>query len=388
LYIETEEQLDEFVRQSMGCDCLAIDTEFHREKTYYPQLCLLQLAVRQGEGVQCFIVDPLSVGDLGRLSELMANPQTTKVLHAGDQDLAILYHALGMLPRPLFDTQRAATLLGHVQQQGLATLVKSYCDVSLDKSNSFTDWARRPLTKEQIAYAYNDVRYLPEIFSKMRQRLVEMGRLSWLDEEFERLSDPATYDQDPGDLWQRVKHSVSLRPQELNVLRELAIWREQAAQRHDYPRKWVLSDELMIELAKRQPQNEADVYLIRGAKEKLGRKWAQEVLKAVRRAQSQPKELWPERPARPSAPRGKAAQMDLLTALARQRAHENDIAFNVLAPRDELAALSGGQRRGLQLLQGWRKRLVGEELLALLGGQLSLSLDGDNLMVTKQPRTD
>jgi ribonuclease D len=382
LYIDTPEILQQFTQRASQACCIAIDTEFIREKTYYPRLCLIQLAARFASDEEYAIVDPLAISDLGPLRELLDNPQIVKVFHSCDQDVAILYHELGCLPKPLFDTQRAAQLLGHVQQIGLSAMVKAYCDIRMDKTDTYTDWAQRPLTETQLEYAYNDVRYLPRIYEIMYSELSELGRLSWLDEEFSRLSNEATYQSEICDAWKRVKHASSLKPRQLNALRELAAWRERVAQQRDYPRKWIISDEMLVEIARRLPQTSDELYHVRGAREKLSPSWVSAILHPVHVSRAMPSNEWPELDRVNVARRPRQAQLDLLTALVHQRASENRIAHGILASHDDIVSLASGKRDKLEVLKGWRREMVGAELVELLEGSIGLSLEGGRLRVT------
>jgi ribonuclease D len=378
LYINTQRALEEFVAASVDASILAVDTEFLREKTYYPQLCLLQIATEKHEA----LIDPFAKLDLKALVPLLADGRAVKVFHAGDQDRAILYQVLGAVVRPVFDTQRAALPLGLPQQMSLTALVKHYCDVSLKKGESFSDWAQRPLTQTQLAYAADDVRYLPAVYRKMTLELTESGRLSWLDDDLREMEDEDCYRVEPQDVWRKLKGVSALRGSQLAVIREIAAWREQVAQRRNLPRKWILSDELLVEIARREPDSLEDLFRTRTLKEKLGRKWSQEVLVAIRRAQSFSPDEWPVREPLPNRDAGTATKLDLMNAVLHHRAKELRIASTFLANRDELTRLAAGQREDLMILKGWRRELVGDELLRLLNGMLSLSLVNDELKVT------
>jgi ribonuclease D len=383
LYIKTPEALAGFVQRASLASVLAVDTEFIREKTYYPRLCLVQLAARFDADEEYVLVDPLAIADISALNELFCDTRIVKVFHSCDQDVAILYHDLGCIPTPIFDTQRAAQLLGHVQQIGLGPMVRAYCGIRMDKGDTFTDWAQRPLRATQLRYAYDDVRYLPRIYQTMRTDLIELGRLSWLDEEFARLSDPETYAYDIHDAWRKVKHSANLKPRQLNALRELALWREKTAQERDYPRKWIVSDDILVEVARRLPASSDELYQVRGVREKLSRGWVEALLAAIRTAEQVPASEWPEPPRQIHGRRAEAAQIDLITTLVHQRAFENRIVSNILASPDEIVSLASGQRRGLKVLQGWRRAMVGAELEELLDGRICLSLEDGSLKVTR-----
>jgi ribonuclease D len=378
LYIDTQQALEDFVTASKGAKFLALDTEFLREKTYYPQLCLLQIASEAGE----VIIDPLAPLDLKALIPLFTDERIIKVFHAGDQDRIILYQELGVATRPVFDTQRAALLLGMPQQMSLIALVKRCCGVSLNKDESFSDWAQRPLTPTQLNYAVEDVRYLPAIYAQMVAELTTAGRLAWLEDDFRAMADEVAYRTDEQDVWRRLKRVSSLKGSQLAVVREVAAWRERVAQRRDLPRKWVLSDDLLVAIARREPDSADSLFQIRGLKERLGRVWTREVLAAVRVALRAPQSEWPTVERKPGRSTTCVARLDLMNALLHHRAKELHIASSFLASHDELLRLAAGQRKNLALLKGWRRELFGEELLRLLDGQLALSLGGEELKVT------
>ncbi|MDR1015163.1 MAG: ribonuclease D [Coriobacteriales bacterium] len=377
-YIDTQQGLEEFAAELCGTPLLTLDTEFLREKTYYPQLCLVQVAADGREA----LIDPLAPLDLRALVPVLTDPRTVKVFHAGDQDCAILYQALGAVVRPVFDTQRAALLLGLPQQASLVALVRRFCGVSLKKGESFSDWAQRPLTETQLSYAIDDVRYLPLAYTRIVSELQEKGRLPWLEDEFRDMEDEERYRVDAREVWQRLKGVAALRGSQLATVREVAAWREQAAQERNLPRKWVLPDDLLVEVARREPASPEDLYRVRGIKERLGKRWSQEVLAAVERAQGLSPDQWPTPRRVPARDARCVASLDLMGALLHQRAKELHIATSFLAGHDDLARLAEGQREGLTILKGWRRDLLGNELLRLLEGGISLSLDDGDLKVT------
>ena len=245
-YIASQENLEAFVRRAASSSVLAIDTEFLREKTYYANLCLIQLAT----DAEVAVVDPFAIEDMKVLAPLLTDSSIVKLFHAGGQDLEILYRELGVLPAPLFDTQVAATLLGHTQQIGYGPLVHSLCGVNLKKSDSFTDWSRRPLSTSQLEYAADDVIYLPKMYRIMVEKLEAKGRLHWLDNDFAAMSDPAHYESDPFERYKRLKRVGQLTRRQLSAAREVACWREVTAQERDMPRKWVLTDEQIVAACK------------------------------------------------------------------------------------------------------------------------------------------
>jgi ribonuclease D len=362
IYIDNETQLREFCTQLAGNPWLTLDTEFVREKTYYPKLCLLQIS--NGEQIAC--IDPLAIEDLEPLFKLLYDPAIIKVWHACSQDLEIFAHLRGEIPAPLFDTQLAASLLGHGNQISYAALVKELCGVELDKSHSRTDWSRRPLSEEQLTYAIDDVRYLCDVYKKLRQELDASGRGEWLDEDFTALTDAQRYLVDMQNVWQQVKGFEILQDAQLAVLQALAAWREERAQKSDKPRRWIMNDELLLALAQAGPKD-ADGLSEAGLSDKARDRYGSKLLLLIRQAQATPKEQWPVvfRRDRPT-PEEKQLGKDLMKAV-KKAAQEHDIDPALLATRKTLNALIAGERN-LPVLQGWRKKIIGEHLLKIIEG--------------------
>ncbi len=377
MYIDNQESLEAFVERARSSSVLAIDTEFLREKTYYARLCLLQLATDE----EVAIVDPFAVDDLHVLVPLLSDPGIVKLFHAGGQDLEILYREVGMLPEPIFDTQVAAALLGHTQQIGYGALVHSICGVNLKKVDSYTDWSRRPLSESQLDYAADDVAYLPGIYREMCAMLDERGRRDWLAPDFAELSDPARYEADPRQRFRRLKRVSSLSRRQLSAAREVAAWREEQAARRDVPRKWVITDEQIVEACKREARTIDELFMVRGMREKLPTRDARAVAALVARGLDAPQDEWPVLDRASKSEPNVDAQLDLMEAVVRLRARENGIALQTLASRDDLARLARGYRDDVDGLRGGRRSMVGEELLELLAGRLALRLDGAELRV-------
>ena len=372
MYIATQENLAAFVERARSSSVLAIDTEFLREKTYYAKLCLLQMATDD----EVVIVDPFEMDDLSVLAPLLTDERIVKLFHAAGQDLEIILREVGVLPRPVFDTQIAAALLGHTQQIGYAALVHAECGVTLKKIDSFTDWSRRPLSDSQLEYAADDVAYLPRMYERMRAQLVELGRLAWLDRDFEDLADPKRYATNERERYRRLKRVSQLSRRQLAAAREVAAWRELEAQRRDVPRKWVVTDEQIVEACKREARTIDELFMVRGLSDRLSTKDARAVVSLISSALSAPPDTWPELDRCGKSEPNVDAELDLMSALVRLRAKENGIAFPTLASHDDLARVARGYREGVDLLRGWRRAIVGEELLELLDGRLTLSLDG------------
>lgn len=382
MFINNQKDLVAFVQRAASSPILAIDTEFLREKTYYAKLCLLQMGTRD----ETVIVDPFAVDDLRVLSDVLRSQTVVKLFHAGTQDIEILYRETGVMPEPVFDTQIAAALLGHTQQIGYGALVSNVCGVQLRKMDSFTDWSRRPLSKSQVEYAADDVVYLPQIYDHMMEDLQAKGRLKWLDADFAQLIDPAKYEQDDRERYKRLKRASQLNRKQLSAARELAAWREAKAKNHDIPRKWVITDEQIVEACKREACSIDELFMVRGISDRMSMKEAREVVAAIKRGLDLPRESWPstDKPMRNEA--NVDIQLDVMSALVRLRARQNDIAFQTLASHSDLSEVARG-RRDAEVLRGWRREIVGNELLELLDGQLTIGLEDGELKVTERQRS-
>ncbi len=379
VYIANQESFEAFLDRARSSSVLAIDTEFLREKTYYAKLCLIQLATDD----EVAIVDPFELKDLRVMAGVLEDENVMKVFHAAGQDLEIIWHEVGCMPKPLFDTQVAAALLGHTQQIGYGALVHAVCGVQLKKIDSFTDWSRRPLSESQLDYAADDVVYLPRMYEKMRSELERLGRLHWLDPEFEEMSSPARFVSDERERYKRLKRVGQLSRRQLACAREVAAWREITAQKRDVPRKWVITDEQIVEACKREARTIDDLFMVRGMREKLGTRDARAVAALMKSALDAPPSTWPEMDRGGRNEPNVDAPLDLMSALVRLRAKENGVAFPTLASHDDLLRVARGYRDGIDLLRGWRRALVGEELLELLDGKLFLSVSGFDLVVKR-----
>lgn len=377
MYVKDPSGLAELVESIASSPVVAIDTEFMRERTYYARLCLIQIATDDVVA----IVDPLQIEDLRPLSRILTDKGIVKILHAGIQDIEILYRACGVVPAPVFDTQVAATIAGFPQQVGYGALVREVLDVHLDKGDSYTDWSRRPLSDTQLAYAENDVRYLPEVHRVLVEKLVAEGRLEWLAGDLERLEDPETYHVVPEEQWRKVKRSASLSPRHAAIAREVTAWREREAMSRDIPRRWVLGDETIIEISKRAPKDAEELSGIRGVPERMNRRVIRSLLDAVRQGVDCPEDQLPRFPKKKRAPVDTEAAVDLMVAVVRRRAKENGVAVPLLASRGDLERFAAGERDGSPLLEGWRRSMVGEELLGVLDGTLSLRIGDGGLVI-------
>ncbi len=363
-----------------AADFCTVDTEFMRESTYYPDLCLVQLASSH----EAAAVDPKAPGiNLEPMFELLNKREVLKVIHAGGQDLEIFYNISGALPNVIFDTQIAAMALGLGEQVSYNNLVGSMIGAQLDKGARFTDWARRPLDQRQLDYAIADVTYLAKLFPKMLDKLRRTGRGAWLDEEMARLTDPANYRNDPETAWTRLR-LPNRKPDVLGRLKALAAWREREAQSKDVPRGRIVKDETLADMAGNPPREQSDLARIRG----LSNSWAtndigRRLLAALAEARPLPPEEMPAREERRPGLNADATLIaDLLKLLMKIRAKEADVAPKLIGRSDELEAIAAGQREGLPILGGWRYEIFGRDALALVEGRLSFGVENGKLKMT------
>jgi ribonuclease D len=361
---------------------VAIDTEFMRENTFWPDLCLIQIA----DGNEAAAIDPKAAGlDMTPLLDLMTkNEDVLKVFHAGGQDLEIVCNLTGTTPHPLFDTQVAAMALGQGEQVGYSNLVDAWLGITLDKGARFTDWGRRPLDKRQIDYAIGDVTHLATIFPMMLEKLRTTGRGDWLDQEMERIADPANYVTEPENAWKRVK-IASRKAEVLGRLQSLAAWREIEARTKNLPRGRIVKDETLGDLALHPPRVQADLAKVRG----LSPAWGANdiggrMLAALADSTPMRVEDMPARDERrPGLGKDGALVADLLKLLLKIRARDINVAPRLLARSDDLDLLAGGQRQQLSILEGWRYEQFGRDALALVEGQLAFTVVKGRLTMTR-----
>jgi ribonuclease D len=355
---------------------VTVDTEFMRDKTYWPILCLVQL----GGSEQAAAVDPLAQGiELKPLLDLMADERVLKVFHAARQDIEIFFNLSGAVPQPLFDTQVAAMVCGFGESVSYETLAGKLAGARIDKSSRFTDWANRPLTERQIEYALADVVHLRPVYEKLRADLERSGRGSWLDEEMEILTDPAIYRLDPNEAWRRFKPRSGNR-RFLAVLRELAAWREKAAQQRDLPRNRIIRDESILEIAAHAPSSVAELSRSRGlGKGLVEGKFGAEILAAIGRALALPESEYPQLPARHDPPPGIGPLVDLLRVLLKYRCEESGVAQKLVANSDDLEMIAADDNAPVRALTGWRRDLFGREALDLKRGRIALTAAGKRI---------
>ncbi len=369
--IDTASGLRRFCEELAQEDFVTVDTEFMREKTYWPRLCLIQLAGSR----RAAVVDPLAPGmDLAPFFDLMADESVLKVFHAGRQDIEIIHHLAGIIPHPVFDTQIAAMVCGFGDQVGYESLVSRMTGRQIDKTSRFTDWSRRPLSREQLAYALSDVTHLRVIYERLKAELEASGRAEWLKEEMEALVDPATYAQPPEEAWKRVKFRPRNRRQ-LLALMALAAWREREAQSRDVPRRRILKDEALAELASQLPDTPEALAGMRLLPESVAKGPAgRAILKIIRRVLATPEDELPELPSRkPPLPEGTGPKADVLKLALKIVCENERIAPKLIASAQELEQIAAGAR-DLPALKGWRRQVFGEKALKLLAGEAVIGL--------------
>ncbi|MCB1651309.1 MAG: ribonuclease D [Alphaproteobacteria bacterium] len=378
MLITGQKQLDAQIKAFAAHDFITVDTEFLREKTYYPKLCLIQIGAPDKEAVA---IDPLADHlDLTPVYDLLANEKVLKVFHAARQDLEIFFNLTGKVPTPIFDTQIAAMVCGYGDSVGYEALVRNITGHSLDKSAQYTDWSNRPLSDKQITYALGDVTYLVDLYEHLKAQLDKQGRTSWVYQEEEILSDPKTYSVDFQNLWQKIKIR-SPKPKNLAVLRELAIWREEEAQKRNLPRPWVMRDETLADMASQIPQTLEAMKKIRGfsadqAKGKIG----QALLVSIKTALAGDPKDWPQPKKKKPLPPTASATVDILRMLLKIQSAQHGVAAKLIASSEDLEQLAVKEAPDIPALKGWRAEIFGREAQALKKGLLSIGLK-DNKIV-------
>ena len=379
-YSDTPGQLATLCEKIKKEPWLALDTEFLREKTYYPKFCLLQIATP--EWVAC--IDPIALPQLESLFEAIYNPAIVKVFHSCRQDLEIFFQWTGKLPSPIFDTQVAAPLLGFQDNPGYAMLVSSLLSVNLNKAHTRADWSKRPLTEAELEYAADDVIYLCQIYQIMVQKLTALGRIDWLKNDFAELTNPALYKVDPETAWFKIKGKNKLTGKQLSIIQTLAQWREKIAQAEDRPKSWLLRDELLFDLAKLQPETVQELANVRGINERSVNRYGKELCQLITAAKNRPPVPLHEKDRSAKKSQQEEAILDILTALVRVRAEENALNPTILASRKDLEELLSNGDDECPLLHGWRYTMAGKELVGLLKGELLLGIDSDKLAIIEK----
>ena len=379
--VDSAKELKALIAELEGAPYLALDTEFMRDQTYWPKLCLMQVAAPGGVAA---IIDPLADGvDLAPFYTLLKDPRIVKVLHASRQDIEIFHQQGGVIPDPLFDTQIAAMVCGFGEAASYETLARKLAKAEIDKSARFTDWSRRPLSTRQLEYALADVTHLCVVYEALRAELDRRNRASWVEEEIAALKDPKLYQLSPAKSWKRLKPRTSNK-RFLAILAAIAAWREREAQTRDIPRNRVIKDEALLEIAAHPPEDSERLEHIRAvpkgfASSRLGKG----LMDAIAEGQTAtpPEPIAETRPRRKREP--SAAAIDLLKTLLRLRAEEAHVAPRLIATADDIDRLAAFEDEGVPALHGWRAELFGNDATALRKGQLAIALEDGNAVVVE-----
>lgn len=382
--ITTTEDLAAACERLSKFEFVTVDTEFMRETTYWPKLCIIQIASTD----EAVVIDAEAPGlDLAPFFALMAKESVVKVFHAARQDIEIVWHLGGILPHPIFDSQVAAMVCGFGESISYDQLVGRITGHPIDKSSRFTDWSRRPLTPQQIEYAIADVTHLRDVYLALKQKLDEENRSEWVAEEMSVLTSVDTYQVDPANVWKRLKMRIK-KPLQLAVLMEIAAWREREAQARDVPRGRILKDDAIYEIAEQHPTTAEALARLRTIPRGFERsRTAEDILEVVRKAVDLPKDKLPKVPKVKPASDGNGAAVDLLKVLLKMTSEEHGVAARVIATVDDLEAIAGDNNADVPPLHGWRRELFGEQALKLKRGDISLRLDGRRVtIVSDEPK--
>jgi len=382
--ITTSEDLAAVCARMAQHPFVTVDTEFLRETTYYPLLCVAQMATTE----EAVVIDTLAPGiDLTPFFDLLTNESVVKVFHAARQDIEIIWNMASKIPHPIFDTQVAAMVLGYGESIAYDQLVQRITGDQIDKSNRFTDWTRRPLTDAQMVYAVSDVTHLRDVYLKLSVDLEKRGRSSWVDAEMEVLTSPETYRADPDRAWERLKSRVR-KPKDLAVLMEVAAWREREAQTRDVPRSRVLKDDVIGDIAVQHPNTIEKLGHLRSMPKGFERsRWGIEIVEAVKRGLERDPKTLPRLERFKPAPNG-AATVELLKVLLRMTAEKHGVAAKVIATVDELDRIAADDEADVPSLKGWRRELFGEKALALKHGKLALAVEKGRVIGVERSSSD
>jgi len=376
-YIDNDTDLQSYCDAIKDTTKLFVDTEFIREKTYAPVLCLIQVATE--DTLVC--IDPLTISNLEPFLDLVFNSNIMKVFHAPRQDLEIFYNLRKTAPKPLFDTQIAATLLGHADQIGYGNLVNAILKVSLDKKYARTDWTQRPLSAEQLEYAINDVIYLREIYALIVNKLTDNNRIDWLKDDFDFLTSDSTFEVMPDKMWRKVKGNTKLNGLQRAVLQDLAAWREEKAINSDKPRKWILSDDVILSLAQHQPDSNTTLSKIRGLTDGTIKKSGSKLIEIIKQSKIRSQDSWPVLPKFIKTSTAQDALIDCMMAMVRLCAAKENIAASMLCSKKDLEKWVVTDEP-IALLSGWRNQLAGQQVSEFLNGNIGISCHKNKLEFT------
>jgi len=373
-YIDSNAGLASVCARLATASYCAIDTEFIRESTYYPELALIQIASE--DLLAC--IDPLAITDFAPLADILISPQLVKVFHSSSQDLEILYQKFAAVPAPVFDTQLAAAVLGYNHQISYADLVQQITGVQLEKKHTRANWTRRPLSRDELDYAMDDVRYLLAVYQDLNTRLETGRRRSWIEKDLQAMSNADNYEVDQERLWKRLRGVQKLKGEKLQIASDLCRWREQVAQRQNRPRRWIVKDDTIIEIARQMPESLEALSRIRELNDKTVKRHGEKLLELVARAATMDPAQWPQHDRVKSLNSRQMALGDCLMALCRMISDSNNIALATLATRKDIDNLILNQKSS-RLAQGWRFAMAGEQLLEFIHGQSSISVEDQSL---------
>lgn len=377
-FIDNKDSLSTICEQFSHSEFLALDTEFVRQTTYYPILALIQIC----DGEQIAIIDPLAIDDLSPLMSVLYNKNITKAIHSARQDMEIFYYLNQSVPEALFDTQISAALLGYGEQIGYAALVKLLLNVELDKSQTRTDWLKRPLSQKQIDYAANDVRYLAQLYPVQKAKLQSLGRLGWLEKDFQFLSSNDTYAPSPETIWKKTRGINKLKKQKLAILKNLAALREKLAIKQNRPRRRVMTDDVLLELSMNPPASLAELNNCQGLSQGFLQHNGKDLITGIEAGLNTEDADCPQLPVYEKLSQNEEALADCLMAIVHLAAQNNNISPRCLCSRKELDSLIKG-RQDLAMLSGWRNELIGKHLLKFLSGDAQLSYHSGQLLFSE-----
>lgn len=382
--IETTSDLLAFIEKAKPEPFITIDTEFIRETTYWPQLCLIQIGIKD----LSIAIDPLSKElDLSPFLDFLYDSKILKVFHAARQDLEIFYNLRKAIPTPIFDTQVAAMVCGYGESASYESLVESLAKAKLDKSQRFTDWSRRPLTNRQIDYALGDVIYLRTVYEKLKKRLDETHRNDWISEELKFLENPSTYEIIPENQWERIRYR-SAKPRLLAILKEVTAWREITAQKRNIPRGRIIKDETLLEIAAIGPKDIDGLGKLRGLNPTIARsRMGEEIIEAVQKGILLPLEQCPQPKEHLPSPPGMHAALEMLKMLLRIKADENHVAAKLLASTNNLETFVRSHGQDAPFLDGWRFKIFGEDALKIINGEMGIIYHKNRIRLIPNPQS-
>lgn len=367
--ITDQNTLNDFYNKCKIEKVLAVDTEFIRDSTYYPSLCLIQIA-----GINfAAAIDPLAKLDMSPIWELLLNKNILKVFHAGRQDIEIFFGLMGEIPTPIYDTQIAAMFCGLGDQVSYESLVNNFLGLSVNKEHQFTNWLQRPLSKNQINYAISDVTHLINIFPLIRKAIKDNNREEWVTKELEHLSKKELYKVKPDEVWKKIKLKNS-NPQMLNLLKYLAYWRENECKKRNIPRNRLIRDDVLINISFSKPKTISELKKIRAIPKNLSNDDFSQILEVIDKAEKVKREEWPLI-STSTSPQISKSSLELLKILLKYCSEENGLAEKVIANTDDLKSILEGQKKNMKVFTGWRNKIFGEMALSLLNGKLAFKIE-------------